>query len=148
MIKHTSAPTHTYIYIYIYIHTCVQAFWLFGQARIYGSNQPPEPPLETRSLCTLVFGIVRPLSPLPSKRNSSFGCVHTHTHTRTHGWWLRSRTRFTRPAAIFGGSVGSVGGVTWAGAGQRGRRGGEGSRRDRERGRSNVYYRIQYRCSW
>lgn len=37
--------------------------------------------METRSLCTLVFGVVRPLSPLPSKRNSGFGCVHTRTHT-------------------------------------------------------------------
>lgn len=147
MIKHTSAPTHTYIYIYIYTRV-YRHFDCLDRRESTAATSPQSPPWKL-DRCVRSFSVLCAPSLLfpahVSKRNSGFGCVHTRTHTDddcVHARVSRAPPRYLADLS-----------VPWAAL--RGRErdkgeggGGEGSRRDRERGRSNVYYRIQYRCSW
>lgn len=93
MIKQRATSyTHTHTYTHIHIHVCtgILTVWTGANLRQQPAPRAPSPLLalctETRSLCTLVFGVVHappspPTSPThASKRNSGFGCVpNVHT---------------------------------------------------------------------
>lgn len=82
MIKHTSAPTHTYIYIYIYIYTRVyRHFDCLDRRESTAATSPQSPPWKL-DRCVRSFSVLCAPSLLFPRNVTRVSVVYTRAHTR------------------------------------------------------------------
>lgn len=107
MIKHL-VPTPTYIHIHIYIHVCTGILTVWTGANLRQQPAPRVPLLctETRSLCTLVFGVCTRLPPPPLHtyrnvtRDSVVYRMCTHTGDCVHARVSRAPPRYLADLSV------------------------------------------------